>query len=59
MRWLPTIFSLKIHQTHDCNFMCTKLPTTDIKLNKFDEALPENLLKFINFEKQLSFSFVI
>ncbi|KAJ8939271.1 hypothetical protein NQ318_015229 [Aromia moschata] len=27
---------LQLHEAHDCNFVCTKLPTTDLKLNKYD-----------------------
>lgn len=51
--------ALHLHEKHDCNFICTKLPTTDFIINKFGETLPENVLKFVNFEKQLTVPFVI
>ncbi|KAJ8915327.1 hypothetical protein NQ315_008211 [Exocentrus adspersus] len=54
-----TINHLKQHEKNDCNHLCTKIPTTYPKLNKYGETVPENILKFVNFEKQLPVPFVI
>lgn len=59
LQFFPTPERLKLHLEHDCNFICTKLPTHDLKKNKLGEMVPGNLLKFTNFEKQLSVPFVI
>ncbi|XP_023311299.1 uncharacterized protein LOC111691962 [Anoplophora glabripennis] len=50
---------LKAHQDNDCNHVCVKIPSTDLKINKYGESIPENILKFVNFEKQLPVPFVI
>lgn len=50
---------LDIHQQNDCNHMCTKIPTLDLKINKFGKTIPENILQFENFQKQLKVPFVI
>ncbi|KAJ8980867.1 hypothetical protein NQ317_008926 [Molorchus minor] len=50
---------LKAHEKNDCNHTYTKLPSTEIKINKYGESVPENILKFINFERQIPVPFVI
>lgn len=47
------------HQKKDCNHLYTITPSNDLIINKFGEFVPENQLKFINFEKQLPVPFVI
>ncbi|XP_074039510.1 uncharacterized protein [Leptinotarsa decemlineata] len=47
------------HQLNDCNFICTTIPTTQIKIDKCGRAIPENILKFENFERQLKVPFVV
>lgn len=47
------------HQENDCNHVYTKIPTNDLKINKYGEIIPENILQFENFEKQLKLPFVI
>ncbi|KAJ8913307.1 hypothetical protein NQ315_010975 [Exocentrus adspersus] len=54
-----TINHLKQHEKNDCYHLCTKIATTYPKLNKYGETVPENILKFVNFEKQLPVPFVI
>lgn len=50
---------LSQHLKNDCNYVRTILPTTDHILNKYGEKLPQNILKFTNFEKQLKVPFCI
>ncbi|CAH1107138.1 unnamed protein product [Psylliodes chrysocephalus] len=50
---------LKAHEEHDCTHIYTQLPTNEMKKNKCGQITPENILKFINFEKQLQVPFVI
>ena len=47
------------HQQYDCNYVVTKIPTNNLKINKYGETIPENILQFENFEKQLKLPFVI
>ncbi|CAG9769728.1 unnamed protein product [Ceutorhynchus assimilis] len=56
--YFPTEQKLKAHQEHDCGHVSVKLPTIDSKKNKYGEEAPENILKFINFEKKLKVPFV-
>ncbi|XP_072377602.1 uncharacterized protein [Diabrotica undecimpunctata] len=51
--------NLNNHQKSDCSHIYTKLPTTQPKINKLGEIGPENILKFINFQKMLPVPFVI
>ncbi|CAH1107474.1 unnamed protein product [Psylliodes chrysocephalus] len=53
------IEKLKAHEEFDCTHIYTELPTNEIKKNKCGEFVPENILKFVNFEKQLQVPFVI
>lgn len=50
---------LDVHQQNDCNHIVTKIPTTELKINKYGEIIPQNILQFENFEKQLKLPFVI
>ena len=50
---------LDLHLMHDCNHVYTKIPTTKIKINKYGQNIPENILQFENFKKQLKLPFVI
>lgn len=50
---------LNVHQKEDCNFICTKIPTTNLKINKYGDIVPENILQFENFHKALKIPFVI
>lgn len=50
---------LNSHQQRDCNHIKTKIPTTDLKENKFGKSVPENILQFQNFEKQIKVPFVV
>ncbi|CAH1104394.1 unnamed protein product [Psylliodes chrysocephalus] len=54
-----TTEKLSSHQENDCTHVYTKLPSTDLKINKCGEQLPENILKFVNIEKKLPVPFVI
>ncbi|CAH1099678.1 unnamed protein product [Psylliodes chrysocephalus] len=54
-----TIEKLKAHEEHDCTHIYTELPTKEMKKNKCSQLIPENILKFVNFEKQLQVPFVI
>ncbi|XP_072389408.1 uncharacterized protein [Diabrotica undecimpunctata] len=51
--------NLNNHQKSDGSHIYTKLPTTQPKINKLGEIGPENILKFINFQKMLPVPFVI
>lgn len=59
LQFFHTLENLQAHEKHDCNHLVTKVPTTKLLLNKYGELLPENILKFINFERQLAVPFVI
>lgn len=50
---------LHAHEKNDCNHLCTILPDPEPKINKCGELIAGNILKFVNFEKQLSVPFVI
>ncbi|XP_074034146.1 uncharacterized protein [Leptinotarsa decemlineata] len=47
------------HQLNDCNHISTTTPNTNLRIDKFGECVPENILKFENFEKQLKVPFVV
>ncbi|KAJ8949419.1 hypothetical protein NQ318_007519 [Aromia moschata] len=47
------------HQQNDCNHLCTSTPSAEIKKNKYGAYVPGNILKFVNFEKQLEVPFVV
>lgn len=49
---------LERHQKFDCNHVVSKLPTKNLKIDKFGKSVPENILKFENFEKSMKMSFV-
>ncbi|XP_072389467.1 uncharacterized protein [Diabrotica undecimpunctata] len=50
---------LRKHEDNDCNFVYTKLPTTNMILNKYGHLQKENILQFSNFQKQMQVPFVI
>ena len=52
-------FKLKEHQKFDCGHVLAKCPTTNLKKNKYGEEVPENILKFTEFEKKLKVPFVV
>ena len=47
------------HQLNDCNHTYTTTPSTEIKVDKFGNSVPENISKFEKFEKQMKVPFVI
>jgi hypothetical protein len=51
--------ALVLHQKYDCNHTYALTPSTDLKVNKFGSSVPENILKFENFEKQMRVPFVV
>lgn len=51
--------SLFMHQSHDCNHVYTKMPSTEKKLDKCGKWKPENILRFQSFEKQLKVPFTV
>lgn len=40
--------NLKCHQQKDCNHILTKIPTRNLKVNKFGYSVSENILQFEN-----------
>lgn len=50
---------LSNHAENDCSYIYTILPTTELKINKQGKSIPLNILKFVNFEKQLKIPFCI
>lgn len=49
---------LKLQQK-DCNHISTKLPTSELKLNKHRQMTPENIIKLEYFEKHLKVPFIL
>lgn len=47
------------HLRHDCNYVYTKLPSTDLVTDKMGRLAPENILRFQNFQRQLQVPFVV
>lgn len=47
------------HMRFDCNHIYTKLPTTALVLDKLGKSVPENVLKFDNYQRQLKVPFVV
>lgn len=50
---------LQVHQSNDCNHIYTKTPSVEIRVDKFGKSVPENILKFEHFERQLKVPFVV
>lgn len=50
---------LRRHEDEDCKQIKAVFPTTNLKINKYGEELPENVMKFENFHKQLKVPFVV
>ncbi|XP_050505444.1 uncharacterized protein LOC126883817 [Diabrotica virgifera virgifera] len=59
LQFFSSLERLHKHEDNDCNFVYTKLPTTDMILNKFGRLQKENILQFSNFHKQMQVPFVI
>lgn len=47
------------HQCFDCNHVYTEIPTTEIIKNRLGENVPENILKFEHYERQMKVPFVV
>ncbi|XP_074026512.1 uncharacterized protein [Leptinotarsa decemlineata] len=47
------------HKINDCNHLSTTTPSTNFKVNKYGKTVPENILTFENFEKQMKVPFVV
>ncbi|KAJ8979684.1 hypothetical protein NQ317_001085 [Molorchus minor] len=47
------------HQRNDCNHICTTTPSTQFRIDKYGKEVPENILKFENFERQMLVPFVV
>ncbi|CAH1101722.1 unnamed protein product [Psylliodes chrysocephalus] len=47
------------HQLRDCNHIYTSTPSVELKKDKRGNYVPENILKFQNYDKQLRVPFVI
>ncbi|XP_060527092.1 uncharacterized protein LOC132702478 isoform X2 [Cylas formicarius] len=50
---------LKRHKEHDCTHISIKLPTTELRKDKYGKDVPANKLKFEEFEKKLKVPFVV
>lgn len=50
---------LMTHQRNDCNHIFTVVPSSNPRINKYGETVPENKLKFEHFERQLIVPFVV
>lgn len=50
---------LEKHLKNDCEFVSVRLPTLTYKINKYGDYVPENILKFESFEKQIKAPFVV
>ncbi|XP_030760007.1 uncharacterized protein LOC115885288 [Sitophilus oryzae] len=44
---------LENHQKYDCGHVVVETPSDNLKKNKYGENIPENILKFTNFERKL------
>lgn len=59
LHYFRTDVQLMSHRRFDCNHVYTKLPTTELIMNARGGVMPENILTFNNFQKQLKVPFVI
>ncbi|XP_072400352.1 uncharacterized protein [Diabrotica undecimpunctata] len=59
LQFFSSLERLRKHEDNDCNFVYTKLPTTNMILNKYGHLQKENILQFSNFQKQMQVPFVI
>ncbi|KAK9680514.1 Recombination endonuclease VII [Popillia japonica] len=50
---------LQRHEIEDCKQVKAVFPSAELKINKYGEQLPENLLKFDKFERQLRIPFIV
>lgn len=47
------------HLRHDCNHTWTRLPSKDLRKDKFGRNVPQNILRFENYSKMIKVDFVI
>ncbi|KAK9751738.1 Recombination endonuclease VII [Popillia japonica] len=59
MQLFPSQQDLNNHSQYDCNKICSILPSSQLKKCKTGEMIPENILKFTSYEKQLTVPFII
>lgn len=59
LQYFTTEQLLLRHNQFDCDLVRMNLPSKEIKIDKFGNALPENILKFQNIQKQIEVPFVI
>lgn len=59
LHYFRTEQQLLRHMQFDCNHVYTKLPTTDVVTDRLGNAVPQNILKFENYHKQLKVPFVV
>lgn len=57
--YFSKIEKLHMHMQFDCTHVRTKLPTTAIRVDKFGDNCPENVLKFEETEKKMIHPFVV
>lgn len=58
LQYFATEIKLARHTQHDCKHISVNLPTTDLKINRLGNLVPENVLQFQDFEKQMKVPFV-
>lgn len=59
LNFFRTERQLSAHSKNDCNFIYSKLPTTKLVKDPTGNEIPENILKFKNYHKQLKVPFVV
>lgn len=59
LQYFSTEELLVRHNTFDCDFVRIMLPSKQLKLDKFGNNTPNNILKFENIQKQMIVPFVI
>ena len=59
LNFFSTQQKLDFHSQRECNFVYSKLPTTKSIKDKTGRDVPENVLKFNNFHKQIKVPFVV
>lgn len=59
LNFFRTAHQLEMHSKNDCTFVYSKLPTTNIIKDPSGIQIPENILKFTNYSKQLKLPFVV
>lgn len=59
LNFFNTENQLQYHSQNDCNFVYSKLPTTKLIKDRTGSDVPQNILKFNNYHKQLKAPFVV